>query len=46
VLSETVREVVGGEFRVSFEEVDRIPEMPNGKLRFSAAEAEAGLPPQ
>lgn len=34
VLSETVRDVIGGEFRVSFEEVDRIPEAPNGKLQF------------
>jgi hypothetical protein len=34
VLSETVNEVVGGEFQVTFEEVDRIPEAPNGKLQF------------
>ena len=34
VLSETVNEIVGEEYRVTFEEVDRIPEAPNGKLQF------------
>ena len=34
VLSETVNEIVGEEYRVTFEEVDRIPEAPGGKLQF------------
>lgn len=34
ILTETVRAGIGEEFRVSFEDVERIPAAPNGKLQF------------